>query len=773
MNGSDQENKEIIIDSNNEYKIKIVDVKEFETSIFRGVFTTAKQNVLDIIKNQQENTYDAYNNIIAFTGERGKGKSSTMISFLQGLKSIKNKNSNDAFFHDFYFDSYKEKAKYNFITLDIIDPSLFRGQESLFEIVLAKMFSKFKDSLDNNRDHFSITDDDRRELVKHFQNVFENLKYTTGNLKDELYKHEALDALIKLSTSSNLRESFQRLIKTYLKVLGKKDDNNKNFLVIAIDDFDLKIDGVHDMLEDVRQFLISQNIIVLIACKMEQLREAILTSIYGEFLNKLSKNKEIFDRIVDETELIGKAEKYISKLIPLSRRLILPNIDKIQFDGKVPILDNVPQKLMNSIDLYINPDLYNAFYPETLREFHAFNKITSEEFETQDKRIEYFQNYLIEKILNINTYRNLTELIINSTAKNYIVNFKQILQKIHFDLLSPKNSVIKLGNSNFYPEIIILYQQLLNDIPKYENSLLKLVSLYRTYFNLQHYIYSQENRYQYLKIYDPKTKLLPGFNNTNNRRDYVVISLTTKPHNDFYKFLKSFASFIYSYGKEGEFDYIGQEIQNSIRHYQFSPISGILYHNPELAKYFNVDMVLKYYEGFEKSDTKKKGLPSSSLDQILTLTKTAIDNFLVDIHNTTIRKLILESDFYETLSNTDNFVPPVLKAEIDPLINSVKGELGLLEALEISLSKLTKLIAEVTSHDEDTDIFGLINEKERNSIRNKVYSALQPIKEADDSLYRDLIALRNNKNESYSNVLEEIFERIHEQIDLLNGQFKE
>ena len=82
-----------IINLDSEYKIKIEKGNEFNNSIFADVYRQARQNVADILSHSNDdNKHDSYNNIIAFTGERGKGKSSTMISF---LNSLVNKNIDD------------------------------------------------------------------------------------------------------------------------------------------------------------------------------------------------------------------------------------------------------------------------------------------------------------------------------------------------------------------------------------------------------------------------------------------------------------------------------------------------------------------------------------------------------------------------------------------------------------------------------------------------------------------------------------------------------
>ncbi|WP_454045144.1 hypothetical protein [Chryseobacterium sp. Marseille-Q8038] len=131
------------INLNEEYKIKIEKGNEFQGSIFKDVYYDALNNVIEIVKNK-DSKYDDFNNIIAFTGERGKGKSSSMISFRDALV---NKKHND---HLNYFENRNAEflKDISFAEIDIIDPSLFRGGESLLEIILAKMFKKFQKGIE-------------------------------------------------------------------------------------------------------------------------------------------------------------------------------------------------------------------------------------------------------------------------------------------------------------------------------------------------------------------------------------------------------------------------------------------------------------------------------------------------------------------------------------------------------------------------------------------------------------------------------------------------
>lgn len=308
-------NTTLEINLNEEYKIKIEKGNDFNKSIFNNVYENALKSVIEIVKQSdknQDNDYDDFNNIIAFTGERGKGKSSSMISFLDALVDKENEEKHNTFFKS---DDYQYLNNKSFATIDIIDPSLFRGEESLFEIILAKMFQKFQKELKQNSS--KITQDDKRELIQHFQNVFENLQIINSDRK-ELYKKESIEALSKLATSSNLRDCFSELVTCYLK----KFENKKDCLIIAIDDFDLNISGAYDMLEDIRQFLIQSNIILLVACKMEQLRQIVLSNYFKDYeILFIYQSTEI-----TESDLINKTEKYLEKLFPINRRLELPNL---------------------------------------------------------------------------------------------------------------------------------------------------------------------------------------------------------------------------------------------------------------------------------------------------------------------------------------------------------------------------------------------------------------------------------------------------------------
>lgn len=473
----------ITINLTDAYRIKIEKSNEFENSIFLPVYKNAKENLLGILYDAEKNTSNvnlseksiinnSFNNIICFVGERGQGKSSSMISFLRGLTE---KKDNDLFFIE------EEIVNTAFTTIDLIDPSLFKGKETLIETILAKMFSKFKNSLENVNET-KIQDDDRRKLVNLFQQVFENLKYI--NNRDGIYTEDSLDSLIKLSTSSNLKESFEELVAKFLQVMSK--DKSK-FLVIAVDDFDLKTEGVHDMLEDIRRFLISKNIILLIACNLEQLKQSIKANIYSEFIKQVGNNIHILNNIVTTSEITSKATKYIEKLIPENRRINLPELSRLDLK-KILVKENSSNESANSLvletlyarlNLFLKEEEYqeSILLKSTLRNLISLLvQIKKTDYLDKDNSDEYFQtllqfqNYIKDFLLNFMTSDEI-DYIISST--DHLLNFRiiQTLSKnfneVPAELKDIRNYEM-LQNGDIYAVFCKIDLEILDNNAKYD-----------------------------------------------------------------------------------------------------------------------------------------------------------------------------------------------------------------------------------------------------------------------------------------------------------------
>lgn len=553
----------LTIDLNQEYKIKIEKGNEFYKSIFKEVYIDASKNVIEIIKQSEKDiTYDDYNNIIAFTGERGKGKSSSMISFNDALVN-KNDENHKNFFDGrnlgkfFLNESFENIRKNKFASIDIIDPSLFRGNESLFEIILAKMFFKFQDNI--KKADSKVTDEVRRTLIKHFQNVFENLQIINSDRKD-LYKLETIEALSKLATSSNLRDSFKKLIDYYLEFFEKKD-----LLIIAIDDFDLNINGIYQMLEDIRQFLIQRNIIILTAFKKEQIIQSLKNSMFEKEKN------------LSEEEVRNRASKYFEKLFPHKHLVYLPSINEIgnndinekneiiikseNFDETFEL--KTKENLVDIVKLFLNKrlDLFllnynfkqNFLIPTTLREtIELLNTANYLKFNKVDQLL-IFEKYLIEKIIN-NLRSDYVDFFMSFTDINKNLIKIGIFKKL-YELLENEDKeifkelyVINNPNNISLGDVLSIIEKYNEKTSVLDKDRLIFIDYLLAYFSIECLIIEQDLSTKF--IYNG---IIQKFRKENNkyRRDffefnYGLNQLFDKNRNENTIFLHCF---INSYGK--------------------------------------------------------------------------------------------------------------------------------------------------------------------------------------------------------------------------------
>ena len=250
------------------YKVKIENKDEFINSIFSEVYEKAN-SILEnqILKNENGNMSKEYNNnIIAFSGERGAGKTSAMLSFAKSL----------------------DKDKYQL--LNMIDPSMLRGCIDILEIIVAQILEDFKNKLNNGGDE--VDELAKRELIDLLERIYKNLRILNQE-KSDFYANEDINNLIDTASAMELKSTLNIAIGKYLKIIKKEK------LVLIVDDLDLNTRNHYEILEKVRKYLIIPNVLILICFKKDQLLEKI-------------------------TEQFEESEKYFEKIFPMDRVIDLP-----------------------------------------------------------------------------------------------------------------------------------------------------------------------------------------------------------------------------------------------------------------------------------------------------------------------------------------------------------------------------------------------------------------------------------------------------------------
>lgn len=318
--------KTLTIVSGEEFKIHVNDKIE-RTDIFYELYEKAAKMLADIV-DRKENTIngDAYgsdrwyktdyeNNIIAFCGERGEGKSSVMVSF---MKAICDRQTSGTI-----FDAYPCIRNTCFSEPIIIDPSLFDDVHNVLDIILATLYKNFRKQYE--KEYQEIGTMQREELLNQFQKVYRCISLINNQSKildDEFDYEGSISKLSKLGESTTLRDEFKDLVEKYLKfMLGKQGENSK--LLIAIDDLDLCSLHAYDMAEQIRKYLVIPNVVIVMALKIEQLQLCIKEQNFRSYKDSL-KQKQQNTNIYEEVN--GMAERYVTKLIPSARRIHMPDI---------------------------------------------------------------------------------------------------------------------------------------------------------------------------------------------------------------------------------------------------------------------------------------------------------------------------------------------------------------------------------------------------------------------------------------------------------------
>ena len=378
-----------------------------------------------------------FNNIIAFSGDRGSGKTTAMTSFAEYIMNGE-LSAQDS-------ETAPSLKKNMFCTVPVIDPCKLADGESLTGILTANIYKKTKDMLrsdgnipfeDNCRDKLKKCS----ELIQHIRLKSLSMKESLGEVQDEA------DFIYLLSRTNFLREDIYTLINGYLELCNDKIEkpDQCRFLLVRIDDLDTNITHGFSVLDELRSFLTIPNIIIVSAMKTEQLTDLVEQKFQEDFGRFLSTEKNLG---VHPYEM---AMKYLEKVIPLPRRITIQrlDVDTIQSLGiktketaknneenykhlVTHFLTLVYQK--THIVLIKNADGIHDLIPDTLRSLcHAifllesFSKISDEtnceniNSEALEQNLQRMETWLIDNISSNSVPRELAVILRRASEHSVI-----------------------------------------------------------------------------------------------------------------------------------------------------------------------------------------------------------------------------------------------------------------------------------------------------------------------------------------------------------------
>lgn len=366
-----------------------INITGLESSPFKEQYSkafTAIENYLSALpKERLQNDLDNSNNIFAFIGERGSGKTSCMISVGGFISKSINLRM------DFQKD-YPVLTNTSFLSLELIDPSYFDEHHNILSLFLAKLYSTFKKSRAKGFD--DANEDKKMRFLKALNFAQRHASLLLEDKPD--YITNQVEELECLSAAVDLKRDIRDLVDAYLDYMEQPN----SILLLQIDDIDLNASEAGKMAEFIRKYFIQPNILVLIALKMEQL--------------ELIKEKENIKNFrleynSDSENILARdmAERYLTKLFPHNQRINMPDMEDI-FGKPVEVQTKngikeylsirqcVPQLIFQKTRyLFYNTPLQASYIiPRNLRELRQLIKLL---WEMKDYKEKIDDSYHINK----------------------------------------------------------------------------------------------------------------------------------------------------------------------------------------------------------------------------------------------------------------------------------------------------------------------------------------------------------------------------------------
>lgn len=304
---------------------------------------------------EDKDFYNYPNNMIVFTGGRGTGKSSAMLTFVDSLA----RRNSLIFQRDFLSDVVKCELpgtvsesgtdsavdlvhelmrRCAFLHLSPIDPTTLEEDGQILVNILARMFQKAEEVWEQNKHAHRNDLNEKNELMRQFTTCYE---YACAIKRQATKRSEfdGLDLLSSLGDSSNLKRQMALLVEKLLH-FAVPEFGKDSYLVLQIDDTDMNIQQAYSILEDIRKYLVIPRLIIVMAADLEHLSRVVENSLLRSYTGQSSS------QVSPHVHAI--ASQYISKLIPQSRRICLPELGvhlkehpdtEIRYNvGKTPIL---------------------------------------------------------------------------------------------------------------------------------------------------------------------------------------------------------------------------------------------------------------------------------------------------------------------------------------------------------------------------------------------------------------------------------------------------
>ena len=323
-------------------------------------FPLSPQKINSSYAPQHDHNYYNYpNNIILFSGSRGIGKSSALLTFVDGLARSDSPMWNNEFLEDMVKRELQgvtlERVSRmfhssSFVTLPPIDPTVLEDSGQILTVILSSMYHLAdkawehisEKELIRNWSHDRVSQ--KNELLRKFNTCFEHIRAVKGFGK-KIEQYDSLEILANLGDSSHVKSELHDLVKDLLRFCCP-DSGKTPYLVVQIDDTDMNTQQAYNILEDIRKYLVIPRVIIVMAADMENLLNLVESAFAkGGVSQDYSHNT---------------AAQYITKLIPQTRQINLPPLNSYLREH----MDSVRIEYQNPDESPVIPDSEEGRFPD-------------------------------------------------------------------------------------------------------------------------------------------------------------------------------------------------------------------------------------------------------------------------------------------------------------------------------------------------------------------------------------------------------------------------
>lgn len=292
-------------------------------SLYQQCYVQGIEIILNnILKKDKEKDI---NNLIAFIGERGSGKTTALTEFSQILdKSNVLELYENLGKKDIERGHEADLKKKEFKVLPIIDASILEAGEDPFLLTLASLLEECENFWKKD---ITLNTYERQEMVRAFNEIYRNYVGLQNQESNEYLGESIISILRSMPSSEKVKAEFDKLLDLISRMINQGEDR-KNYWVVVIDDLDLNVRNGMKMLEKLYKFLTHKDVIVITAIDYKQL--SIIAEHY--FLEEQFKGSKDSYHTEHSKEL---ALDYLDKFLPIAHRIYMPDIVKRRYELEI------------------------------------------------------------------------------------------------------------------------------------------------------------------------------------------------------------------------------------------------------------------------------------------------------------------------------------------------------------------------------------------------------------------------------------------------------